>query len=141
MIVLDTNIVSEFMASPPAGSVVAWLNAQHAVDLYFTTISIAEIGSGLRVMPNGKRRQMLSERFEQFLALAFESRIVSFDEDAARLYGEIRARHREIGRPMSDFDGQIAAIAKSRGFAVTTRNIKDFTDCGLELINPFAEQR
>ena len=39
---------------------------------------------------------------------------------------------------MSNFDGQIAAIAKTRGFAVATRNIKDFEDCGLELIDPFS---
>lgn len=137
MIVLDTNVISEFMTSPPAEPVSSWLNAQDAAKLYLTTISIAEIGFGLRVMPDGRRRRLLAERFEQFLAVAFESRILSFDEDAARAYGEIRGHRREQGRPMSNFDGQIAAIAKIRGFAVATRNIKDFEDCGLELIDPF----
>ena len=137
MIVLDTNIVSEFMTSPPAEPVTAWLNAQEVAQLYFTTISIAEIGFGLRVMPTGRRRQLLTDRFERFLAAAFESRVLSFDEGAARVYGEIRGHRKEQGRPMSNFDGQIAAIAKTQGFAVATRNTKDFEDCGLELINPF----
>ena len=137
MIVLDTNIVSEFMTSPPAEPVTAWLNTQEATQLYFTTISIAEIGFGLRVMPAGRRRQLLTDRFERFLAAAFESRVLSFDEDAAHAYGEIRGHRKEQGRPMSNFDGQIAAIAKTQGFAVATRNTKDFEDCGLELINPF----
>ena len=138
MIVVNTNVVSEFMVSPPAQTVLEWLNAQDAADLYLTTISIAEISFGLRVMPDGQRRRLLSDRFEQFLGAAFASRILSFDEHAARAYGEIRGHRRELGRPMSAFDGQIAAIARTRGFAIATQNIQNFADCGLELINPFS---
>ncbi len=138
MIVLDTNVVSEFMTAPPAASVLAWLNAQHAADLYLTSISVAEICFGLQAMPKGWRRQLLVDRFEQFRKTAFESRILSFDEEAARAYGTIRGQRRALGRPMSNFDGQIAAIARTRGFGLATRNTKDFEDCGLELINPFS---
>jgi predicted nucleic acid-binding protein len=138
VIVIDTNVLSEFMASPPAEAVVEWLNIQDAAHLFLTTISIAEIGFGLRVMPDGRRRRLLSDRFEQFVATAFASRVLSFDEDAARAYGEIRGHRRELGRPMSAFDGQIAAIAKTRGYAIATRNVRDFGDCGLELIDPFS---
>lgn len=137
MIVMDTNIISEFMTSPPANSVLDWLNNQDVTLLYLTTISIAEIIFGLRVMPKGKRRQLLEVRFEQFVAKAFEGRVLVFDETAARLYGEIRAHKKNSGRPMSNFDGQIASIARSKGFAIATRNTKDFEDCGVELINPF----
>ena len=83
MIILDTNVVSEFMTSPPASSVLSWLNAQNSTSLYLTTITIAEVSFGLRTMPQGKRRDMLAERFEQFVKTAFEQRILSFDEDAA----------------------------------------------------------
>lgn len=138
MIILDTNVVSEFMTSPPASSVLNWLNAQNTTSLYLTTISIAEIGFGLRILPQGKRREMLAERFEQFVATAFEQRILSFDENAARIYGEVMGYRRGIGRPISSLDGQIAAIARSRNFAVATRNIKDFEECQLNLIDPFS---
>ena len=138
MIVVDTNVVSEFMVAPPAEAVVEWLNVQDAAHLFLTTISIAEISFGLRVMPDGRQRRLLSDRFEQFVATAFASRVLSFDEDAARAYGEICGHRRELGRPMSAFDGQIAAIARIRGYAIATRNLSDFTDCGLELIDPFA---
>lgn len=114
MIIVDTNILSEFMTSPPANPVLEWLNAQDTIALYLTTISIAEIGFGLRVMPNGKRHQLLQDRFEQFVATAFESRILSFDEPAARIYGEVKGYRKEIGRPLSDLDGQIAAIARTK---------------------------
>ena len=137
MIILDTNIISEFMTSPPVSSVLEWLNAQDSLSLYLTTISIAEIGFGLRIMPIGKRRSMLEEQFEQFVTTAFESRILSFDEAAARKYGEIKGHRKEIGRPLSDLDGQIAAIAQANGFVIATRNTKDFEFCGVELINPF----
>ena len=139
MIILDTNVVSEFMTSPPAGPVLHWLNAQDTASLYLSTITIAEIGFGLNVMPAGKRRRLLRERFEQFVAAAFDQRILSFDQDAARIYGEILGHRREIGRPMSNFDGQIAAIARSKGFGVATRNVGDFEECGVLIINPFCE--
>lgn len=137
MIILDTNVVSEFMTSPPESSVLSWLNAQNTASLYLTTITIAEIGFGLRTMPQGKRRDMLTERFEQFVKTAFEHRILPFDEDAARVYGEVMGYRREIGRPISSLDGQIAAIARSQGFSIATRNIKDFEECQIDLINPF----
>ncbi|MEE8059113.1 MAG: type II toxin-antitoxin system VapC family toxin [Pseudomonadales bacterium] len=137
MIILDTNVVSEFMTSPPASQVLGWLNAQDVTSLYLTTITIAEIGYGLRAMPEGKRRRLLNERFEQFVEAAFTQRVLSFDEDAARIYGEVMCQRKEIGRPMSNLDGQIAAIARSRGFTVATRNIQDFEHCQIELINPF----
>ena len=139
MIILDTNVVSEFMTSPPAGLVLNWLNAQDTTSLYLSTITIAEIGFGLSVMSAGKRRRLLSEHFERFVATAFDQRILSFDEDAARIYGDILGHRQKIGRPMSNFDGQIAAIARSKGCAVATRNVKDFEDCEIVLINPFSK--
>lgn len=140
MIIIDTNIISEFMTSPPAAPVLDWLNAQNTMSLYMTTISIAEIGYGLRCLPAGKRRHLLKERFAQFVAAAFGARVLPFDEAAARSYGEIKGYRKEIGRPLSDLDGQIAAIARVREFSIATRNTKDFEECGIRLINPFIPQ-
>jgi predicted nucleic acid-binding protein len=89
-------------------------------------------------MPKGKRRDLLTEHFELFIKTAFEQRILPFDIDAARIYGDVLGHRRDIGRPISSLDGQIAAIARSRGFSVATRNIKDFEECQIDLINPFA---
>jgi len=137
MIILDTNIVSEFMTSPPSGSVLRWLNEQNTTSLYLTSITIAEISYGLSVLPMSKRRKLLDERFKLFVESGFKQRILSFDEHAAYIYGGLLAHRRQLGKPMSCFDGQIAAIAYAKGFAVATRNIKDFQHCQLELINPF----
>lgn len=137
MIIADTNVVSEIMKTAPSRVLLEWLNAQDTETLYLTTITIAEIGYGLRVLPDAKRRRFLAERFEQFIAHAFEQRILSFDEAAARAYDDIMGHRKEIGRPMNVPDGQIAAIARANGSRIATRNIKDFEDCQIMLINPF----
>lgn len=138
MLILDTNIVAEMMKVAPAPEVVAWLNDQEASTLFLTTVTIGEIGYGLWVLPQGKRRRFLEEGFERVTAEAFSSRILVFDEEAARCYAEVMGKRREMGRPMSIPDGQIAAIARARAYAVVTRNVRDFVDCGVEVFNPFS---
>ena len=95
------------------------------------------VRSAVRLLPEGRRRTALRTRFEQFLRQAFEGRIPDFDRAAARSYGEVMGGRREMGRPMSVPDGQIAAIARSRDYAVATRNVSDFEECGVVVVNPF----
>jgi len=137
MIILDTNVVSEMMKAAPAPNVVAWLNSQDASLLFLTSVTIGEIRYGLRVLPQGKRRHSLEEGFERILAEAFPGRILAFDEAAAHRYGEIMGRRKEIGRPLAILDGQIASVAWSNGCSVATRNVQDFIECGVEVVNPF----
>lgn len=137
MIVLDTNVVSAVMAPMPVVSVVEWLDRHETANLYLSSITIAEIGYGLRILPDSRRRRTLEERFAEFVARGFEQRILAFDAEAARCYGDVMGHRREIGRPMSTLDGQIAAIARTHRMAVATRNVRDFEDCGFEVLNPF----
>lgn len=137
MILVDTNVISEVMKVSPSDAVINWLNVQKSSDLYLSTITIGEVEYGLRILPVGKRGLRLKERFQHFVSLAFAQRILAYDETAARTYGELMGHRKEIGRPMSIADGQIAAIAIADGLMVATRNTEDFKDCGLELINPF----
>lgn len=137
MIVVDTNVVAELMKVSPDQTVVSWMNDQDSSTLFLTTVTIGEIGYGLRVMPQGRRRLQMEQGFERILAEAFAGRILAFDEEAARQYAEVMGRRQEIGRRLSAFDGQIASIARANGFAVATRNVRDFVECGVEIINPF----
>jgi len=137
LIVIDTNVVSAVMAPGPMQAVVDWLDARPAESLYLSSVTTAEIGYGLQILPQGRRRRDLEARFDRFLARGFAHRVLPFDEDAARLYGMLMARRRSLGRPMSILDGQIAAIARAHRFAVATRNVADFEECGLEIVNPF----
>ena len=137
MILLDTNVVSEVMKTQPAEAVVAWLNAQDSERLYVSAVTIGEITYGLRILPDGKRRSGLRERFERFVVLAFDQRVLAYDESAARVYGELMGDRKELGLPMSVPDGQIAAIARLNHLAVATRNVLDFEHCGIDVLNPF----
>ncbi len=136
MILLDTDVISAVMRPVPVRTVLDWLDGEETASLYLTAISIAEIRYGLRILPDGKRRRDLEDRFERFVARGFERRILAFDEKAARFYGELMGHRKEIGRPMSILDGQIAAIARANRFAVATGNVRDFEHCGLEILEP-----
>ncbi len=137
MFVLDTNVVAEAMKAQPAPAVVSWLNAQDTALQFLTAVTIGEIRYGLRIMPPGRRRLQLEQGFERLLAEGFSGRLLAFDAAAALHYAEIMARRHETGRPLSVADGQIAAIARANGCAVVTRNVRDFSDCGIEIVNPF----
>lgn len=139
MIIVDTNVVAEVMRDSPSQAVVSWLNDQETSTLFLTSITIGEIRYGLRAMPQGKRRLRLEQGFERILVEAFSGRVLPFDEEAARHYGEVMGRRKEIGRPMGVLDGQIASIARANGCAVATRNVKHFVECGVEIINPFGD--
>ena len=125
------------MAPSPASQVTEWLNRQESSLLYLSTITLAEIGYGLWVLPDGRKRRDLENRFDAFVEAAFESRILDFDRKAAKEYAEVMGHRRKIGKPLGVADGQIASIARAHRFAVATRNVRDFEDCGLELLNPF----
>lgn len=137
MILIDTNIISEMMKPMPNTNVMNWLDQQEVIKLYVSTVTIAEIAYGINALSEGNRRNVLEESFHSVLREAFEHRILPFDEVAAHLYGKIMTRRKELGKPLSILDGQIAAIARANNFTVATRNSKDFADCDLNLINPF----
>ena len=137
LIVLDTNVVSELLRPAPAGQVEAWLSAQNSSTVYFTSVGEAELRHGLATLPAGKRRTALSKAIEGMLEEDFHDRILSFDRAAARAYAAIAAVRRAVGRPISQFDCQIAAIARVNEAAVATRNTSDFEKCGIALINPW----
>ncbi|MFC1592033.1 type II toxin-antitoxin system VapC family toxin [Thermodesulfobacteriota bacterium] len=137
MIIVDTNVISEMMKPSPAPHVSAWLDQQETADLFITTVTIAEISYGLNALPKGYRRSDLEEAFHNAVNEGFQHRILSFDEPAAYAYGNLMAQRKAAGRPLGVCDGQIAAIARLHSHAIATRNIRDFADCNLELINPF----
>ena len=138
MFVLDTNVASELMRPAPAPAVTAWVAQWDAENLFLTAVSEAELRYGIAILPVGRRRNSLEASMTRWLNLGFAERILPFDSAAARAYAEIAAVRRSAGRPISEADCQIAAIARSQGMAVATRNIRDFSETGVEAIDPWA---
>lgn len=137
MIILDTNVVSELMKSAPAEPVARWIAGQPASTLYTTSITQAEILHGILLLPAGKRRTALEAAAESMFDEDFGGRMLPFGGDAARAYAQIAAQRRRAGRPISHFDAQIAAIARSARAAVATRNVSDYTGCDIDVRNPW----
>lgn len=141
MIVLDTNVLSESVKTPPSDRVLEWIANQERSDLFITTITQAELLYGIEALPDGKRKEILSKAIEEMFRKHFPGRVLAFDESAARMYAKIVAARRIAGRPIEEHDAMIAAIARSHQAAVATRNIKDFEHCGLLLVNPWDTQQ
>lgn len=137
MIVLDTNVISELMRPAPDGGVRAWIAAKNPLHLAITTITIAEIRRGIERLPNGRQRKRLEERFAAFVDEGFAGRLLVFDRSAAFVCGEVSATRERKGLHADAVDMMIAAIVKSAGATLATRNTSDFEQCGIGLANPW----
>lgn len=140
MILLDTNVVSEAMKPEPHPAVLGWLDDQAAETLFLSTVTVAELMFGIGALPVGRRRGRLAATLDGVLGL-FEGRVLAFDLDAARRYGELAVRVRAAGRGFPTPDGYIAAIASARGFAVASRDVSAFVAAGARVIDPWRPGR
>jgi len=137
VILLDTNILSEMMCPAPALAVERWLAAQPDASLFISAITEAELRYGAALLPGSKRLALTAE-IDGMLEEEFDGRVLPFDRRAAQDFAAIAADRRQAGRPISQADAQIAAIARSRGASLATRNVPDFDGCGVEVINPWS---
>ncbi len=136
MIILDTNVISELMRAEPSPVVLSWVRSQDRRDLNTTAITVAEVRYGIERLPDGRRRRTLAEAAHDVFE-AFAGQVLPFDRGAADLYGTIVAERERSGQPIEGFDAQIAAICRSSGAALATRNTADFAGTGVALINPW----
>ncbi len=136
MIVVDTNVTSELMRPSPSRVVVAWVRDRSADELYSTSITLAEIGYGIERLEEGRRKVLLKAAAEESFA-AFSSQILAFDSLAAREYPTIVCHRDQAGTPINGFDAQIASICRAHGAGLATRNVKDFLNTGIVLIDPW----
>ena len=140
MIVLDTNVISELMRAEPDAGMLSWMERQAMAGLFTTTLTQAEIFYGLALLPEGRRRETLVAAAQPMFDVDLAGRVLPFDIDAALAYPVIAAGRRQSGQPISQIDAQIAAIVRSRGARLATRNVRDFENCGIGLVDPWTER-
>jgi predicted nucleic acid-binding protein len=139
VIVLDTNVVSELMRQVPNDEVVRWVDRYPADEVFITAVTAAELAYGVKRMPDGHRKTTLSVKVSELLTEDFQGQILPFDGVAAAYYGEIAAAREQQGSPISMADAQIAAICRRFAACLATRNIKDFVDTGITVLNPWGD--
>jgi toxin FitB len=134
MIVLDTNIVAALMAN--GADIDPWLATVPRHELYTTVMTRAEIRYGLSRLPVSKRRSRLTAEADGLFSETQE-RLLPFDAMAADRYGDLVASREGAGRPISVLDAIIASIAWVHRASLATRNVRDFDDCGIPVVNPY----
>jgi len=140
MIVLDTNVVSELMHPQGSSLVRQWVAAQAIRNVFTTTITQAEILYGIALLPSGKRQIELSQAAQLMFAEDFAGRILPFEETAAIAFARIAAQRRQMGKPISQADAQIASICYTYQATLATRNVSDFEECGIAIVNPWESE-
>ncbi len=132
---VDTNVFSELVKSKPDESVVQWLRL-HEPELYISTVTIGEIRRGIEGLPAGKRKAGL-QSWLTGLCSRMEGRILNFNTSTAHVWGQMVARCDKHGVSLPSADSQLAATAHRHGLTMVTRNVADFTNAGVKLVNPF----
>lgn len=138
MIILDTNVLSEFFRPRPNEQVVEAIDRWPHSEVFLTAVTVAEVRVDIALLPSGRRKVELFEATERVLSQRFDGRIVPFDLGATAFFADLVADRTRSGRPISVADGQIAAICRQRGATLATRNVRDFEGMGLDLVDPWA---
>lgn len=135
--VLDTNIPSEIIRTRPDPRVNAWIVAQDDATLHLSVVTIGELRKGLTLLPESKRRSQLQEWLEHDLIPSFTGRILPVTQAIADRWGILSAQRQLSGRPLSMADGLIAATTLEHGLTLVTRNVRDYEDMGVAILNPW----
>ena len=141
---IDTNVLSELRRKQPDVHVVAWFSERAAQSLFLSVLTLGEIRKGIErldgTQTDAVRRQALGDWLEQELPRFFLGRLLSIDVGIADRWGHLQAF---AGRPLPAVDSLLAATALHHNLTLVTRNVKDFADMGVDLINPwdFEESR
>lgn len=136
MIVLDTNVTSELMKLAPSPEVAQWVRRRNTGELYTTSLTLAEIGYGIARLPEGRRKDLLAATAKEVFS-AFADHVLAFDAKAAIQYGDIVSHRDRLGMPIKGFDAQIASICRAHDATLATRNVTDFQDTGIVVLNPW----
>lgn len=136
-LLLDTNVLSEVTRPAPDARVLKWLDRLDEDRSFISVVSIAEIRRGIALMDDGRKRDALAEWLATDLPERFEQRVLSVDAPVALAWGDLMGIAKRQGRGLSSMDGLIAATAIANDLTLATRNIRDFQDFGIKLLNPW----
>ena len=132
---LDTNVLSELRRKTPDARAVEWFSRRPASTLFLSVLTLGELRKGIEGVPDAERRMALTDWLETDLSVFFAGRILSVDSQVADRWGRLVAA---AGRPLPAIDSLLGATSAHHGLSMVTRNTRDFTNMGLDVINPWA---
>jgi toxin FitB len=134
---LDTNCISELVRAEPDPGVMTWLEAADEALLYLSVLTMGEIRKGIAALSQGKRRTRLETWLEVELRARFAGRILSVDAAVADRWGLLAAGARSEGKSLSTIDGLLAATALQHNLTIVSRNVSDFANVRIQVLNPW----
>lgn len=137
MIILDTNVISEPLRPRPDPAVLTWLDAQAPATLCLTSITLAELLAGVAALPAGRRRKLLAKSLTEQVLPLFDGRVLAFDTLAAHSFARVQTGAKASGNTIGFADAAIASIANAHGYALATRNVRDFKGTGVQIMDPW----
>jgi predicted nucleic acid-binding protein len=137
MVILDTDVLSALMVPAPNEAVLVWFNEQPRPSIWTTSITILEVRLGVEIMPLGRRRSELGQRFERVIERSLERRVAEFDFAAAHETALLMAKRRAAGRTGQLRDSMIAGIAIAHRATLATRNTRHFMDLPVPVVDPW----
>ena len=135
--VIDTNIISEFISKSPNQAVLDFINSLDERDIYLSVITIGEVKFGIQNVKSESRKVELINWLENDLLTRFSGRILDIDTPTMLKWGEINQQLKSIGRPIPIMDSLIASSSIVNEMTLVTRNVKDFYNFDIDIINPF----
>ena len=132
MYLLDTNVVSELRRPKPHGAVLAWIASVDETDLHLSAVTLGEIQAGIettRAQDTAKAAEL--ERWLDQMAGAYN--VLPMDGQAFRMWAQLMHTRSDTLYE----DAMIAATARVHKLTVVTRNVADFSDFDVAVLNPF----
>jgi tRNA(fMet)-specific endonuclease VapC len=118
-LLLDTNICIYIIKQQPAAVLKRFLEFQVG-DIGISSITLSELRYGVA---KSTHREKNAKALDEFI---IPLEIICFDEQAAQVYGDIRAALEKAGNPIGSMDMLIAAHAASLGIPLVTNNTREF---------------
>ena len=131
---IDTKVISELRRKQPDANVVAWFERRTPQSLFLSVLTLGEIRTGIARLIDAKRRQILVDWLQVELPTFFLGRVLSVDAPVADRWGRLQG---DASRSLPAIDGLLAATALQHDLTLVTRNVKDFQDLGVNIVNPW----
>jgi predicted nucleic acid-binding protein len=134
---LDTCVLSEFTRRTPDPHVICWMDSIDEEKLHLSVITIGEIRRGIERLSESRRKTDLFAWLSEDLIERFGQRILPLDIQTMSVWGSLVARIEKAGRIMPVMDSLIAAATMQYQLILATRNVSDFSSCGVQVVNPW----
>jgi predicted nucleic acid-binding protein len=134
---LDTNCISEITRVQPEPRVLQWLKVADERLLHLSVLTLGEIRKGIAGLPQSARRSQLESWLEVDLQARFSGRVVPISAAIADRWGILAAESRRKGKPLAVIDGLLAATALQFNLTIVSRNVDDFAQTRVSVLNPW----